>query len=421
MNCRVSKSALSGSIACPSNKSYTHRAIFLASLAGPKSRLSSILLSEDTKATLAACRAMGATLDVKGFEVAVRDGINPPGEVEMDAANSGTTMRIAAAIAGAYPCTGALYGDDSLQKRPMQPLLDAMGMAGARCASVDGHAPLTIRGPMDGGSVSVRGGISSQFVSALMVAAPLTRKGMDITVSGQMVSRPYLDMSLAAMRRFGVGVRTILPYRHYVVQPQQYRPASLSIPVDYSSMALLLSAAVLCGRDLEITGRMDDLPQGDEVFLDILEMLGVPVRAGEDTTSVPADCGVRGGTFDLGNSPDLLPPLAVLALKASAPITITNTGHARLKETDRIAIVASQLSKLGIRIKENPDGMVLYPPESLHGAALDSHDDHRLFMAFCIAGMYVGDCTVSGAQSAAVSYPDFISDMVAAGAEIAFS
>ncbi len=418
MNCSVSKSILSGSITCPPNKSYTHRAIFLASLAGRDSRVTNVLVSGDTMATVQACKAMGASLDIQNDDLTVHDAICPSGDVSIDAANSGTTIRLASAISAVYPCTARLYGDESLQKRPMQPLLDSLKLAGAKCSSTDGCAPLTVSGPMSGGAVSVQGNLSSQFVSALMMAAPLTSRGLDVTIQGEMVSKPYLDMSLATMRHFGVGVRTILPYKRYEIQPQMYRPASFTIPMDYSSMALLLSAAVLCGNDLEILGYMDDLPQGDEVFIDILDMLGVDVYTGNDSTRISNNAKLNGGVFNLGNSPDLLPPLAILALKTSKPITITDTSHARLKETDRISIISSELTKLGVKVKENPDGMVLYPSDSLHGATLNSHDDHRLFMAFCIAAMYVGDCTVTGAESAAISYPNFVNDLKSIGARI---
>lgn len=418
MNCSVSKSILSGSITCPPNKSYTHRAIFLASLAGRDSRVTNVLVSGDTMATVQACRAMGASLDIQNDDLTVHDAICPSGDVSIDAVNSGTTIRLASAISAVYPCTARLYGDESLQKRPMQPLLDSLEMVGAKCSSTDGCAPLSVSGPMSGGAVSVQGNLSSQFVSALMMAAPLTSRGLDVTIQGEMVSKPYLDMSLATMRHFGVSVRTILPYKRYEIQPQMYRPASFTIPMDYSSMALLLSAAVLCGNDLEILGYMDDLPQGDEVFIDILDMLGVDVYTDNDSTRISNDAKLNGGVFNLGNSPDLLPPLAILALKTSKPITITDTSHARLKETDRISIISSELTKLGVKVKENPDGMVLYPSDSLHGATLNSHGDHRLFMAFCIAAMYVGDCTVTGAESAAISYPNFVNDLKSIGAQI---
>lgn len=418
MNCRVSKSTLSGVLPCPPNKSYTHRAIFLAALAGRGSVVEGALISQDTQATIEACRALGAVLETDGSTVSVEQEAGASGNIRIDAANSGTTIRIAAAISGLYPATTTLVGDASLQGRPMQPLLDALESAGARCSSAGGRPPLVVSGSMAGGGVSVQGNVSSQFVSALMISAPLTPNGMDIRIDGDLVSKPYLDITVATMRRFGATIQTILPYRRYVVPPQSYRPARFAVPMDFSSLALILSAAVLCGEGLSVAGRMDELPQGDEAFLDILELMGVKVYVGEETISVSSPDRLRGGSFDLGNSPDLLPPLAILSLKSAEPITITNVGHARLKETDRISVTSRELRKLGVGVEERPDGMVLTPPRRIRGADLDSSNDHRLFMAFCIAGMYVGDCTVSGAESAAVSYPGFVRGMTGAGGKL---
>ena len=419
MNCSVSRSVLSGSVHCPPNKSYTHRAVFLASLAGDGSVVEGALLSGDTLATVEACRSMGAEISIQGGTIRVHRGVKPVGDVTIDAANSGTTIRIAAALASLYGYTATLTGDASLQKRPMQPLLDALEGLGVRCTSKSGCPPVAISGPMSGDSVSVRGEISSQFVSALAMAAPLAPRGLNITIQGQMVSRPYLDMTLAAMRRFGVSARTIIPYRNYEIHPAAYTPSEFTVPMDFSSLALLLAAGALCGGDsYAVHGRMDGLPQGDEAFLDILEMLRVTVKVGDDTVSVASPERLGGGTFDLGNSPDLLPPLAILALKSKQPITVTGVGHARLKETDRISIISTELAKMGVRIDERHDGMTLHPPDHIHGAILDPVHDHRLFMAFCIAGMYAGETTVLGAESAAVSYPGFIRDMVSAGGSL---
>ena len=417
MNCSVCKSVLSGDIYCPPNKSYTHRAIFLASMAGRGSSIEGALLSGDTLSTINACRTMGASLSVQDGDVIVHSEMSSYNDIDIDAANSGTTLRIATAIASLFDHTTTLTGDESLQKRPMQPLLDALGSLGVTCSSNNGCPPVTVSGPIFGDSVSIQGNVSSQFVSALAMAAPLAPRGMRITIQGQMVSRPYLDMTIAAMRHFGISVRTSIPYRIYEIRPAPYAPARFVVPMDFSSMALLLSAAILCGdRSLVVRGRMDGLPQGDEVFLDILEMMRVDVVSEDDALYISSPDRLGGGVFDLGNSPDLLPPLAILALKSEQPITITGVGHARLKETDRISIISAQLSKRGIRIEERADGMILHPTHKIRGAFLDPHHDHRLFMAFCIAGMYAGDTIVSGAESAAVSYPDFIRVMKSAGA-----
>ncbi len=417
MNCKVEKSVLSGCVACPHNKSYTHRAIFLASLAGEGSIVREALLSEDTHATIRVCRALGATLHVDDV-IRVERGMDLQSDVMIDAANSGTTIRIAAALSALFPHMVTLSGDTSLQRRPMQPLLDALESVGARCNSTQGRPPIQVSGIMRGGTISISGDVSSQFISALMIAAPRTARGMEIHVKADLVSKPYLDITMATMRRFGVAVRTIMPYRSYVIPPQPYRPGEFTVPLDFSSMAILLSAAVMCGGNMTIRGTMDELPQGDEAFIDILEMLGITVTVSEDIISVSVPSVLRGGSFDLGNSPDLLPPLAILSLMPGKPINITNVGHARLKETDRIGAICQELQKMGVTIHERPDGMLLESPSCIRGASLDARGDHRLFMVFCIAGMYAGNCVVSDADSVSVSYPAFIQDMVAAGGQL---
>lgn len=418
MNCKVGRSQLSGTVYCPPNKSYTHRAVFLASLAG-NSTVDGPLLSGDTLSTINACRAMGAQVHADDQQVKVGRAIKIGGDITIDADNSGTTIRLATALAALSGHTTTLTGDASLQKRPMAPLLDTLHTLGARHTSNSGRPPLTITGPVSGGSASIRGNMSSQFVSALLMAAPMMPLGMNLVISDQMVSRPYLDMTLAVMRHFGVSVRTTIPYRSYDVHPGMYAPTRFVIPIDFSSLALLLSAGVLCGDgSFRIQGRMDGLPQGDEAFLDILEKMQVSIYVDDDSLRVESPARLEGGIFNLENSPDLLPPLAILALKSKQPIHITGVGHARLKETDRISIISTELSKLGVPIDERSDGMTLNPPSNVRGAFLDSAYDHRLFMAFCIAGMYVGDTTVSGSESVAVSYPGFVRGMERAGGDL---
>lgn len=389
------------------------------------------LISDDTASTINACRALGAKLDTIGSTIQVYEAISAPGHTRIDAANSGTTIRIATALAALFPTTATLTGDASLQKRPMQPLADAIVSLGGSCHTTDGHPPLKVSGMIRGGPVDVYGEISSQFVSALMMSAPLTRHGMDIHIQGGLVSKPYLDITMAVMRRFGATVRTVVPYLRYSIPPSPYRPADFVVPMDFSTLSLILAAATLCGKDMTVQGTIDGLPQGDEAFLDILERLGVRVDIEEASLRVSAPDKLEGGTFNLSNSPDLLPSLAILAVKPGDSIRITGVRHARLKETDRISVLAQELAKMGIDITENEDGLILRPPPggvrlggSRMGSAepkditLDSHGDHRMFMAFCIAGMYAGECTVTDAESAAVSYPDFVSDMKRLGGNL---
>ena len=419
MSCKVEKSKISGSLVCPPNKSYTHRAIFLASLAGKSSKVENVLFSADTLATMEACKNLGAQIQKEESSILVTIPIGEGEFVpEINAENSGTTIRIASAIASLFDHATTLTGDDSLQKRPMQPLLDALESIGAKCSSTDGKPPIKVQGKILGGEVTIPGNFSSQFISALLICAPLTEKGLNIVIEGNLVSKPYLDATIATMRKYGVSVQTLIPYKRYNISPQIYKETTFTVPIDFSSLALLLSASVLCGENFSIKGNIGNLPQGDEVFIDIIEQLGVKVSIEDDTISIETPEKLNGGRFDLSNSPDLLPPLSILILKSSSPIEIVNVKHARLKETDRIAIVARELTKLGIKVDEKDDGMILHPSDNLKGVSLNSENDHRLFMAFCIAGMFIGDCTVSDPESVKVSYPNFIEEMNRIGAKI---
>ncbi len=419
MKCRVEQSKLNGVLSCPPNKSYTHRAIFLASLVNGKSLIKNVLRSRDTNATIEICRQLGAEITEAGSNLKIK-GISKyeKDELTLDASNSGTTIRIAAAISALRQSKTVLTGDESLVKRPMRPLLDALESLGAKCSSNEGRPPLEITGKIIGGEVSIPGNVSSQFISALFIAAPLTEKGISINISSELVSKPYLDATIFTMKKFGVDVETLAPYKKYHIAPQHYKHATVTIPSDFSSVALLLSAAVLNGEDFTVKVSIGELAQGDETVIDILTQMGADVSLNNNIIKVKCHDRLSGGRFDLSNTPDLLPPLAILGLKCNSPLEFYNVKHARFKETDRIAILVRELKKLGLEITEKDDGMIIMPPTSLRGAELDSEEDHRLFMAFCIAGMYVGNCTISDPESVDVSYPSFVADMNHVGAKI---
>lgn len=418
MKCKVDKSILTGTISCPPNKSYSHRAVFLAALSDGKSTLRNVLLSRDTLATVNACKAFGAKIEINDSTVVVdSNGKITPQDLEIDASNSGTTIRISTAIASLSDKTITLTGDSSLKKRPMQPLLDALKQLGVHGTSTEGKPPVTVKGRADGGTTHISGSISSQFISALLISGPKMKNGITLEIDGELVSKPYLDSTIATMKKFGVTVNAISPYKKYNVPNQEYEATEFVVPSDFSSMALLLSAAVLLGENMSIDASLGDLPQGDREILSYLEKLGVKINVGEKITIVSPKL-LNGGRFDLSNNPDLLPPMAILALKTSKPIEIYNVKHARFKETDRIAILAKELAKIGIGVTEKEDGLILESPKVLKSAELESSEDHRLFMAFSIAGMFVGNCTVTDPDSVDVSYPTFVEDMRKIGAKI---
>ena len=419
MNCKIQRSKLNGKITCPSNKSYTHRAIFLAALSDGKSIVKKILHSNDTIATISACRGFGVEVEEVENNVTIKNKIDETVQSSIiNAENSGTTIRIAIAIAALSGGNTTLTGDDSLKKRPMQPILDALETMGVKTESDEGRPPIHINGKIQGKEISIDGDISSQFISALLIIAPRLPEGLIINVEGKLVSKPYVDLTIAIMKKFGVEVKIEEEYKRYVVSHQIYKPTTFSIPSDFSNLALLLAANVLLGDGLDIEISLGDMPQGDEAIVDILEKLGVNVTLEDDIITTESPISLKGGKFDLSDTPDLLPAIAILALKSEKPIEMFNVKHARYKETDRIAIISRELKKIGLNVEEKDDGMVIKKSSELIPAELNSENDHRLFMAFSIVGMFIGECTVSDPDAVKVSYPEFISDLVNVGAKI---
>lgn len=422
------RSKLRGSIRCPSSKSYTHRAIAVASLADSAkgSVITNALLGRDTLATLVACQALGAEIKHKGGVVEVRGKriLEPPEDV-INAENSGTTIRILAAMSGLVKKGHVvLTGDDSLRKRPMQPILDTLGQIGVEAFStkLDGTPPLVVKGGgIKGGTATIDGSISSQFVSGLLIAGTCAQSSIDLKISGSLVSRPYVGATIATMKHFGVNVQSGEDLMEYHIMPAEYRAARFDVPSDFSTAALVMAAGSLVGEKVRIVGLNFDLPQGDAQIIDIMTRMGCSVRANRKNGEVVVQGTGRleGGSFNLRDTPDLLPVVSILALKANAPVTITGVAHARVKETDRVANIASELAKFGARILEFTDGLKITAPKAIKNASLEAYNDHRLFMAFAIASMLTEKSVVAGAESVDVSYPNFLSDMKALGARFA--
>ncbi len=401
----------------PPSKSYTHRAFALALLAKSPSTIRTPLLSRDTLATIDACRRFGGSVEENGsiFRVSRAGQLNAPDNV-LNVENSGTTIRmmmsIASLTAGGFTI---LTGDSSVRERPMGPLLVALNQLGVDCWStrMDGTPPIIVKGGgMEGGEVEIRGDVSSQFISSLVLSCPLARKDSTITVKGNLVSRPYVDATVEMIKRFGGDVAEADGV--YLVQAGDYLGIDFLVPSDFSSASFMLTAAAITGGEVEIEMSGLELPQADAAIVGILRKMGVDVRDLEDGKGLFAKSSsdIVGGNFDLSSSPDLLPVLAVLALKSKTPVRITGVAHARFKEIDRVAVLASELEKTGANIEEFPDGMLIEPPKSIKSCQLNPHNDHRTFMAFCVVGLGSREgCLVEGSETVDVSYPDFLRDM----------
>jgi 3-phosphoshikimate 1-carboxyvinyltransferase len=417
------KKGLNGAIVVPPSKSYTHRAVIMASLANGSSKINNALISRDTNATIAACKAIGAEIENNHSGLIVK-GARPqtPNDV-IDVENSGTTLRFMTSILSlADDGYSILTGDASIRRRPMEPLLKALGELGVQAWSsrANGCAPIIVKGGgINGGKVTMKGDVSSQFVSSLLISAPKANGEVVLKIS-KAVSRPYIDATLTLLERFGIKIKRRGYDEYMIPSKQEYKSTDLTIPADFSSASFIMAAVALLGGDVELKNLDPTLPQGDSLIMEILNSMGLNVREGRHSIYVSSDGGkLKGRRFNLSDTPDLLPVVSVLALGCDSQVEITGVAHARFKETDRIAVLANELSKLGAKIEERRDGLKLYPPRKLSPSLLDAHDDHRMFMAFSLASMLIeGGTPIIGVESLDVSYPSFLSDLRNLGASV---
>lgn len=382
------------------------------------SKIKRPLLSRDTRATIDACKLFGA--DILEEDVLVVKGrlplIVPDNVVNVE--NSGTTLRLMTSVSALAPKGySVLTGDASIRTRPMLPLLKALNSIGVRCWSTrsNGCAPIIVEGGgVSGGSVSISGEVSSQFISSLLIATPLANRKTLVRIEGKSVSRPYLDATMKMVEYFG-GEIVEEPNGVFNVSPnQQYSPKTFSVPGDFSSGSTILLAGAVAGGEVSVEGFDFSLPHGDMVIVDILKNMGVKVIVDKmrGKVTVNGSSSINGGEFNLVNTPDLLPVVALLACKSEKKVVITGVKHARFKETDRVSVLAQELPKLGVQIKEFDDGLEIVGSRHFKNCTLDAHDDHRMAMVFSIAGLASKEgCWVDGFESIDVSYPGFADDI----------
>ena len=424
MDVDITRSRVHGRARAPPSKSYTHRAILAAGYSDG-AVVADPLVSADTRATMRAVEAFGGRvdrtdgdLDVTGF--AGRPGV--PDDV-VDCANSGTTTRIVTACAALVDGLTVLTGDDSLRSRPQGPLLDAVDQLDGRAESTrgNGQAPLVVGGSVVGGAVSIPGDVSSQYITALLMAGAVTDEGIDIDLETELKSAPYVDVTLEVLDAFGVeAAETAAGYR--VPGGQRYeRDDPYPVPGDFSSMSYLLAAGAVAADDAVVVAGAYPSAQGDSAIVDVLERMGADIswdrEAGEITVRRSDLSGVE---VDVGDTPDLLPTIAVLGAVADGDTRIVNCEHVRLKETDRVRAMATELETLGAAVTEESDTLTIHGGGSdLRGATVAGHDDHRIVMSLAVAGLVAeGTTTVAGAGHVDVSFPEFFDVLYHLGAEL---
>lgn len=418
MRLEVRSSEATGTVRAPPSKSYTHRAIVLAALSRGDSMLRRPLLSGDTLATLRGMEQFGAIVRREGDDLMIRGGRLRAPSGPIDCGNSGTTLRLLTGIASLLKSDVVLTGDESLRTRPMKPLLAALNEMGVRVASAsrEGLPPITIRGPNNGRWTHIRGDVSSQFISSLLISSALKELDTEIVITTPLTSRPYVEITREMMARHDVtSAETKNGYR--VLGGQTYRPRDHTIPGDYSSASFPLVAGALTGK-VTVAGLDPDDRQGDRAVLDVLKRFGALVSVKGDEATVERGA-LKGIEVDVGSMPDSFPVLAVLATQASGSTVLRNAKHLRFKESDRIATTVSFLTQMGADVEEREDGCVVRGPTRLRGRSIDPSGDHRILMAAAVAGLVAdGRTTISDSDAYKVSYPGFVRDMRALGSSM---
>lgn len=413
---------LKGEILVPSSKSHTIRSVVFASLAKGTSKIRNPLMSDDTKAAINACTALGAKIDISNDKLWVIEGFGttpkrPYGVLDM--LNSGTSLRLITGVIGALcDFEVELDGDSSLRTRPMGTLLNAMNQLGARCSSLDnrGFCPIKIRGKMKGGYAEVSG-LSSQYASSLLVSCALLSKDSEFRVIDPH-EVPYIQLTMKWLDEIGIKYEASRDFTKFrVFGNQKYKPFEKTIPSDWSSAAFPLVAAAITESDVLVKGPDINDTQGDKAIIDYLKRMGADISVGKDGIRIRGKA-LKGCEIDLNPTPDALPALSTLGCFADGETRLVNAAQARIKETDRIKVMTEELTKMNANVMELKDGIVIRKSR-LKGVKVDSRMDHRIAMALSLAGLISEGVTeVDGAESVSVTYPGFVESMKKLGAKM---
>ena len=421
MYLKVSKSETGGKVRIPGSKSHTIRALFLASLADGKSEIINPLISDDAISAANTCKALGAEIRYQNDRYVVEGlgGIPKVPEDIINVGNSGTTLRLASAVAALTEGCTVFTGDEQIRRRPMSSLLCALNDLGAEAFSTrgNGSAPIVVRGKMQGGKTSLDA-ITSQYLSALLISTPLTEKDTKIEIT-RLNEVPYVDITLWWLDRLNIRYEND-SYRFFNIPGgQKYKSFNAAIPGDFSSATFFIVLAAISGGEFILENLDMSDPQGDKQVLGILESMGAKVKIDEKTITVKGERLV-GREIDMNSIPDALPAMAVAGCFAEGETRLVNVPQARLKETDRIHVMCGELSKLGADVEELPDGIAIRQSK-LKGCHVNGHGDHRIVMALAIAGLNIeGETIIDTAEAVNVTFPEFVDIIKACNGEIEF-
>jgi 3-phosphoshikimate 1-carboxyvinyltransferase len=419
----VPPARLAASLRVPGSKSLTNRALLVAALAEGESSLERPLVAEDSEVMRVALGRLGVEVerapDDASWRVGGAAGRLAAGPIELDARLSGTAIRFLAAAVALGRGRYRLDGTARMRERPIEDQLAALRALGVRAESERGNGcpPVVVDAHgIPGGTATVAGDRSSQYLSALLMVAPYADAPVDLTVTGDLQSRPFVDMTLEVMRAFGVEVEREA-YRAFHVRPGRYRGRRYEVEGDAMAAGYFWALAAVTGGRIETRGLGGRSVQGDAAFAGVLERLGCRIERGDDHVVVEGPATpLRGGRFDLNDLPDQAQTLAVLALFADGPVVIEHVPNLRIKETDRLRALALELRRFGATVDERPDGLTVVPPQAPpDGVVVETYGDHRMAMAFAVAGARWSGVTIDDPGCVAKTYPGFFDDLARVG------
>ncbi|TWT35670.1 3-phosphoshikimate 1-carboxyvinyltransferase [Posidoniimonas corsicana] len=399
----------------PGSKSITNRALVCAALAQGRSHLTGVLHSDDTRVMIEGLGKLGIAVEPAGDASLAVEGCGgeiPALEADLFIGNSGTTVRFLTALVTLGHGAFRLDGVPRMRERPIGDLADALNALGAKvqCESPGGCPPVEVHANgLPGGAAAVRGDISSQFLSGLMMAAPCADRPVELSVNGELVSKPYVAMTLEVMRAFGADGAAADDLSSFSIPCSGYRACDYAIEPDASAASYFWAAAAIAGGTVTVEGLSMDALQGDVHVVDCLEKMGCRVERQADAISVTGG-SLHGAELDMNAISDTAQTIAAVALFAEGPTTITGIGHNRHKETDRIGDLAVELRKLGATVDEHDDGMTI-TPGSLRPAEVATYDDHRMAMSLALVGLRQPGVVILDPGCTSKTYPEFFRDL----------
>jgi len=407
-------SKIEAKLKAPSSKSYTHRALCIASLADGESKIIDPLFSDDTKYTLDCLRKFGiniideSTSESKLFKIAGGGGRLDSPKEPLYIGNSGTSLRFMMAISPLVNGAVIIDGDPEVRKRPVRGLESSLKQLGIEVSSNEGCPPVRISSKgIFGGETIIEPRESSQYLSGLLIASPYCNPYLKINVEGNLPSSPYVDMTIDVMNNFGVNVKRN-DYSEFYISPSKYIGRDYRVEGDFSNSSYFLAAAAIGGGKVRIENLNRNSKQSDKFFVEILEKMGCSVKW-KDSSLTLSGGDLNGIEIDMKKSPDIVPTLAVVAAFSKGQTKIINIETLRYKETDRLKAVANELTKIGCKVEEGKDYLIVNPG-NLKGAEIETYKDHRMAMSFAVSGLFIEGIKIRDPECVSKSYPEFWND-----------